>query len=116
MEAFEKEVGAYLGVGHAVGVNSGTDALLLALRALDIGPGDEVITTSFTFFATVEAIIHVGARPVFVDIRDGSFNLDPDLLERALTERTRAILPVHLFGEPASMRKVQAVARGMACT
>ena len=111
VEAFEAEAANYLGVKHAIGVNSGTDALIIGLRALGIGPGDEVITTPFTFFATTEAILHVGATPVFVDIREDSFNIDPDLIEAAVTERTKAILPVHLFGNPAATTKIMALAQ-----
>lgn len=103
VRAFEQEVAAYLGAAHAVSCASGTDALHLSLRALEIGPGDEVITTPFTFAATVETIHYVGAKPVFVDIDAGSFNLDPARIEAALTPATRAILPVHLFGQPAAM-------------
>ena len=109
-QAFEKECADYFGVGHTIGLNSGTDALLIALRALGVGPGDEVITTPFTFFATAEAISHLGATPVFVDIEEASFNLDPELLESAITPRTRVILPVHLFGRPCAMDQIQAIA------
>jgi dTDP-4-amino-4,6-dideoxygalactose transaminase len=109
-QAFETEVAAYLGTRHAIGLNSGTDALFIALRALGIGPGDEVITTPFTFFATAEAINHVGARPVFVDIEESSFNLDLELVERAITPRTKAIIPVHLFGRPCAMDRLMKLA------
>ncbi|NJD06191.1 MAG: DegT/DnrJ/EryC1/StrS family aminotransferase [Methylococcaceae bacterium] len=110
VQAFEKEAAAYLGVKHAIGCASGTDALHLALRAAGIGEGDEVITSAFTFIATAEAIRYVGARPVFVDIDPDSFNLRPELVERAITARTRAIMPVHLFGQPCDMAGLQAVA------
>lgn len=104
--AFEEEVARFLGTRHAVSCNSGTDALVLALRAAGVGPGDEVITTPFTFFATPEAVSNVGARPVFVDIDPGTFNLDPRLVDAAVTSRTRAIVPVHLFGRPGEMAGV----------
>jgi dTDP-4-amino-4,6-dideoxygalactose transaminase len=116
LRQFEAEAAAHLGVDHAIGVNSGTDALLLALRAAGVGPGDEVITSPFTFFATAESISVLGAKPVFVDIDPVSFNLDLDLLEAACTSRTRAIVPVHLFGNPVDMDRVRVVAeaRGLA--
>ena len=111
VKAFEQELAAYLGVKHAVGVNSGTDALVLGLRAAGVGAGEEVITTPFSFFATAEAISQLGARPVFVDIDPVSYNLRPELVAAAVTERTRAILPVHLFGQAAEMAPILALAR-----
>jgi dTDP-4-amino-4,6-dideoxygalactose transaminase len=111
VQALEGEIARYVGTEHAVGLNSGTDALHLALRALDIGPGDEVITTPFTFVATTEAIGIVGATPVFVDIDPTTFNIDPKLIEGAITSRTKAILPVHLYGHPAPMREIMAIAK-----
>lgn len=110
VQNFEKEAAAYLGVKHAIACASGTDALHLALRAAGIGPGDEVITTSFTFIATAEAIDYVGATPVFVDIDPKTFNIDPSLIEAAVTDKTRAIIPVHLFGQPADMDRIMAIA------
>lgn len=101
--ALETDIAAYCGVGHAVGVASGTDALHLALEACGIGAGDEVITTPFTFAGTVEAIVYTGATPVLVDIDPETFTLDPARAEAAVTERTRAILPVHLYGQPADL-------------
>ena len=103
MEAFEREAASWLGVKHVVGLNSGTDALVIALRALGVGPGDEVITTPFSFFATAEAISNVGAMPVFVDVDEQTMNLDVAAVEAALTPRTKAIMPVHLFGRPVDM-------------
>ena len=100
---FEQEIAKYCDNRHAIGCASGTDALILALMALDIGPGDEVITSPFTFFATASSIHRVGATPVFVDIEPDGFNLDPAQVEAAITERTRAIMPVHLFGQTAEM-------------
>jgi len=110
VQAFEQEVAAYLNVRHAISVNSGTDALVIALRALDIGPGSEVITTPFTFFATAEAISQVGATPVFVDIDPKSFNIDPEAIAAAITPSTRAIMPVHLYGRAANMPAIMALA------
>jgi dTDP-4-amino-4,6-dideoxygalactose transaminase len=108
--AFETEMAEYLGVRHAVGVNSGTDALVIALRAMGIGPGDEVITTPFTFFATAEAVSAVGATPVFADIDPVSFNLDPMSVEPLITLRTKAIIPVHLFGHAVDMDPINSLA------
>lgn len=105
--AFEQEAAACLGAEYALGCANGTDALVLALKAAGIGAGDEVITTPFTFFATAEAIVLVGATPVFVDIDPVTFNLNPALLEQALTANTRAVLIVHLFGLPAAVEAVQ---------
>ena len=110
VKTFEAEVADYLGVKHAVGVNSGTDALFIGLRTLGIGPGDEVITTPFSFFATAEAISHVGATPVFVDVDERTFNVDPALIEEKVSDRTKAILPVHLFGRPAPMDDLMSLA------
>lgn len=110
VQAFEKEAADYLGVKHAVSCASGTDALHLALLAAGIGEGDEVITTSFTFIATAEAIVYCGAKPVFVDIEPDTFNIDASKIEAAITDKTKAILPVHLFGQPADMPAVMAIA------
>src|SRR5262252_629955 len=100
---FEAKFAAYCGVDHCVSLNSGTSALHLALRCLDVGPGDEVVTVSMTFIATAWGISYVGATPVFVDIDPARRTLDPDKLEAAITPCSKAILPVHLFGMPAEM-------------
>ncbi len=108
---FERDAAAYCQTKHAIGCASGSDALLLALMALNVGAGDDVITTSFTFFATASAITRLGAHPVFVDITPEDFNLNVELLERAITSRTKAIMPVHLFGQCARMDVILEVAR-----
>jgi dTDP-4-amino-4,6-dideoxygalactose transaminase len=108
--ALEKEIAAYHGSAFAIGVASGTDALLLALRACGIGPGDEVLTTPFTFIATAEVVALIGAVPVFVDIEPDTFNIDPEKIEQKITARTRAIIPVHLFGHPAAMTAIMGLA------
>lgn len=109
--AFEREIADYLGVKYAVGVASGTDALLLSLRAMGIGPGDEVIVPAFTFFATAEVVSLLGARPVLVDIEPETYSLDVAQLERAVRPQTKAIIPVHLFGHPADMDPILDVAK-----
>jgi dTDP-4-amino-4,6-dideoxygalactose transaminase len=103
VRAFEEEAAAYLGAEHAIGVANGTDALVIALDALEIGPGDEVICPTFTFYATAESIARRGARPVFADIDARTMNLDPEDVRGRVTERTKAIIPVHLFGRPAAL-------------
>ena len=109
--AFEKEFAKYCGVQHGIGVNSGTSALHLALLAAGVGPGDEVITVPFTFVATVAAILYAGATPVYVDIDPISYTMNPSRLERAITSKTKAILPVHLYGQPADMDPILEIAR-----
>jgi dTDP-4-amino-4,6-dideoxygalactose transaminase len=106
VKVFETQMQEYLGVKHAIGVGSGTDALRLALLACDIKPGDEVITSAFTFVATVEVIVECGATPIFVDIDQRTFNINPKLVKNNVTPKTKAIMPVHLFGQPADMSPI----------
>lgn len=110
-QAFEEELAAHVGTKFSLGVANGTDALLLSLRALDIGPGDEVITTPYTFYATAEVISLAGATPVFADILEDCFTLDPASVKAKITDKTRAIMPVHIFGHPARMDELNAIAR-----
>jgi len=109
VEAFEREAAAFLGVPHAIGVANGTDALVLSLEALRIGPGDEVLCPAFTFYATAEAVARTGATPVFADIDPTTLNLDPEDVAARITPRTRAIVAVHLFGRPAPLRELAAL-------
>ncbi|HEY9795385.1 MAG TPA: DegT/DnrJ/EryC1/StrS family aminotransferase [Leptolyngbyaceae cyanobacterium] len=111
VESFEQQFANYVGAVACVACNSGTDALYLALRALEIGPGDEVITTPFTFIATAEVITAVGATPVFIDIDAQTFNFDVTQIAAAITDKTRAIMPVHLFGQPVDMSAVMSIAQ-----
>lgn len=108
---FERAFAAHLGAKEAVAVNSATAALHLALEAIGVGPGDEIVTTPYTFAASAAVILHLGARPVFVDVRPGDLNIDPDRIEAAITPRTRAILPVHIAGQPCAMDEILALAR-----
>jgi len=112
VEEFEKEFGKFCGARYSVGVSSGIDALIITLRALNIGYGDEVITTPNTFIATAEAISLVGARPVFVDINEEDYNINVDLIKEKITDRTKAIIPVHLFGQPADIKGVMNITAG----
>src|SRR3954465_15374699 len=109
VEAFEREFAAYVGAGPAVGVANGTDALVLALRALGVGPGDEVIVPSFTFYASAEAVPHTGARPVFCDVDPETFVITPETVRAALTPRTKAVIAVHLFGNVAPVAEIEAL-------
>src|SRR3954469_18651171 len=110
VEGFEREFAAFCGADHGIAVNTGTSALHLALLAAGVGPNDEVITVPFTFVATVAAIRYIGARPVFVDIDPATFTMDVAQVEAAITQRTRAIVPVHLYGHPADMDPIMAIA------
>jgi dTDP-4-amino-4,6-dideoxygalactose transaminase len=110
VKEFESSAARYLGVRHAIGCASGTDALQVAMMALGIGPGDEVVTTPFTFVATTETIVLLGAKPIYVDIDPGTLNINPDLVEKAITKKTKAIIPVHLYGQPVDMDPLMKVA------
>lgn len=111
VKAFEKKAAEYVGVKHAIGCGNGTDALQIAMMALGIEAGDEVITTPFTFIATAETIQILGAKPVFVDILDDTYNMDPEKIEAAITPKTKAIIPVHLYGQAADMDKINEIAK-----
>jgi dTDP-4-amino-4,6-dideoxygalactose transaminase len=111
VSTFEQNVAAYLGVEHAIGLASGTDALVLALRALDIGPGDEVLVPAYTFFATAGTVMSVGAKPVFVDVDPEIYQIDVRLIKDRITSRTKAIIPVHLYGHPAEMEPILEIAK-----
>ena len=110
-KAFEEDFACYCDARYAVGVNSGTDALYLALTALNVGPGDEVILPSFTFIATALCVSYTGAQPVFVDIEDHTCNIDPERFKSAITKKTRAVIPVHIYGQPADMNEITAIAQ-----
>jgi len=110
VSAFEQEIAEYLGVKHAIGVGNGTDALVLIFDALGIGPGDEVITSPYTFFATAECVSRLGAKPVFVDINPITLTIDPEKLEQAITTRTKAVIPVHIFGRAVDMPRIMDIA------
>lgn len=111
VKEFEKEISEYLGVKHSISVGNGTDALVIALKALGIGEGDEVITTPYTFFATAESISLVGATPIFVDVDLNTYNIDPAKIEEKITDKTKAIMPVHIFGQPCDMDPINEIAK-----
>ncbi|WP_069790338.1 DegT/DnrJ/EryC1/StrS family aminotransferase [Cyanobacterium sp. IPPAS B-1200] len=111
VQKLEQEIASFLGVSHAIGVNSGTDALIIALKALNIGDGDEVITTPFSFYATAESISLVGAKPIFAQIEEDSFNINPLSIKEKITPKTKAIMPVHLYGQPAKMAQIKEIAQ-----
>src|SRR5689334_19650617 len=111
VEAFEREVAERLGVRHAIGVSSGTDALLVALMAFGVGAGDEVITPTYSFFATAGCVTRLGARPVLVDVDPATLNMTADALEASITPRTKAVIPVHLYGQAVDMDPLMAIAR-----
>src|SRR6056297_1211859 len=111
VEKFEEEIGNYNNTNYAIGVASGTDALLLSLHALDIKPGDEVIVPTFTFFATAGVVSRLGAIPVFADIDPVTYNITPEEIEDKITDKTKAIIPVHLYGQPAGMDKIMELAK-----
>ncbi len=111
VEQFEKKVAEYCQCKHAIGVSSGSDALLAALMAIDVGPGDEVITTPFTFFATAGAVARLGAKPIFVEVHPETFNIDPAAIKAKITKKTKAVIPVHLFGQVAPMKPIMAMAK-----
>ncbi|HBE80854.1 MAG TPA: transcriptional regulator, partial [Firmicutes bacterium] len=111
VKEFEAKMAAYLGVQYAITVANGSDALVLSLLALGIGPGDEVIVPSFTFFATASAVGRVGAVPVFADVKENDYNIDPEQVRKKITAKTRAVIPVHLFGFPADMLKLTEIAK-----
>ena len=111
VKKIEEEMAKFFGVKHAIGLNSGTDALFLAVKALALGKDDEVIVPAFSFFATAEAVTLAGARVVFADIKADTFNIDPARLESKITKNTRAIIPVHLYGQPADMDEILTIAK-----
>src|SRR4029079_17890839 len=111
VEDFERDFARYCHSNHAVGLSSGTDALLIALMVLDIKPGDEVIVPAYSFFATAGVVDRLGAVPVFVDITLDDYNIDPNLIEAQVTKKTKAIMPVHLFGQAAAMDEIDAIAK-----